>query len=239
MSERKEVSIKWLGHSSFEFVSPQGTVVLIDPFLSGNPLVSDELRQVKEVDIVALTHGHGDHVGDTLEIYERLRPKVVGMFELMLCLQESGVSADDVIGMNIGGEIVHKNVQFAMLPAVHSSTFMKGEQMIPAGLACGYVMTFENGKRIYHAGDTWLFSEMDFIRRIYKPDVAILPIGGFYTMNIKAARIAAELLSPQIVIPMHYDTFPAISVVPKELEDELTGMGVELMIPEIGEPVFV
>ncbi len=235
MAEKSGISIKWLGHSSFEFRSPQGAVILVDPFLSGNPLVSEELRAVKEVDVIALTHGHGDHVGDTLDIYQKLRPKIIGMFELMVCLQSAGVAPGDVIGMNIGGEATFKNISFAMLPAVHSSTFFAGEKMIPAGLACGYVLTFENGRRIYHAGDTWLFSEMEFIRRIYKPEIAILPVGGHYTMNLKAALIAAEMLSPEVVMPMHYDTFPPISAVPGELESGLAELGVKLAVPQIGE----
>lgn len=239
MTEKQNVGIKWLGHSSFEFRSPQRTVVLVDPFLSGNPLLPEELRNIKEVDIIALTHGHGDHVGDTLDIYQRLRPKIAGMFELMLCLQESGAAASDLVGMNIGGEVMLNNIEFAMLPAVHSSTFVKDDRMIPCGLACGYMITFENGRRVYHAGDTWLFSEMEFIRRIYKPEIAILPIGGHYTMNVKAAAIAAELLSPEIVIPMHYDTFPAISTNAAELTAALEGMGIEVIIPAIGESVDV
>ncbi len=239
MSESRQLSIKWLGHSCFEFRSPIGKVVLVDPFLSGNPSLSEDLRTVKEVDIIAITHGHADHVGDTISIYKSLRPKVVAPFELVLLLQSKGVAASESIGMNIGGEVLVKNIKIAMTPASHSSTFFDGDKILPAGLACGYVFTFENGRRVYHAGDTWLFSEMEFIRLIWKPDIVMLPIGGHYTMDLRAATLAVEMLSPQIVIPMHYDTFPEISVVPQDFGADLARLGVELIIPLLGQSLDI
>jgi L-ascorbate metabolism protein UlaG (beta-lactamase superfamily) len=235
MRENKSLGIKWLGHSSFEFRSPVGKVILVDPFLSGNPSLSDAMREIHEVDIIAITHGHADHVGDTMAIYESLRPKVVAPFELILLLQSKGLACSDSAGMNIGGEIIEKNIKIAMTPAMHSSTFMDGERQLPAGLACGYVFIFEDGRRLYHAGDTWLFSEMEFIRLVWKPEIVLLPIGGHYTMDVRAARLAVELLSPQIVIPMHYDTFPEISAVPYELNADLSKMGIELIVPKVGQ----
>jgi len=233
----KKLQIRWLGHSCFEFRSPEGKVVLVDPFLSGNPVLSDSLREIKEVDIIAVTHGHADHVGDTISIYKSLRPTVVAIFELALHLQGLGLAQTDSIGLNIGGEVSVKNIGIAAVPATHSSTFAVENKIYSAGLACGFVFTFEDGRRLYHAGDTWIFPEMDFIRWLYKPEIVLLPIGGHYTMDIRAARLAVEMLSPDIVIPMHYDTFPEITASPSDLVLELARLGVKVVVPQIGVPI--
>jgi len=237
MIEEKKIRIKWLGHASFEIRSPEDTVILIDPFLSGNPQLPEKLHEVKETDVITLTHGHGDHVGDTLAIYNKLRPKVVAIFEMIQNLQRMGLASEDSVGMNIGGEVVINNIGIAMVPASHSSTYFVDDKPMPAGLACGYIFTFENGRRLYHAGDTWLFSEMELIRRLYKPEIAFLPIGGRFTMDVRAARIAAEMLSPRVIIPMHYDTFPEISALPSDLVESLADCGVEVVVPEMGKYV--
>jgi L-ascorbate metabolism protein UlaG (beta-lactamase superfamily) len=234
--EKKALQINWLGHSCFEFRSPEGKVVLVDPFLSGNPVLTESQRVVKEADIIAVTHGHADHVGDTMRIYSALRPKVIACYELVLHLQSLGLAQTDSIGLNIGGETVVKNIGIAVVPASHSSTFAIGDKLYPAGLACGFIFTFEDGRRVYHAGDTWVFPEMDFIRKLWRPEIAILPIGGHYTMDVRAARLAVEMLSPKIVIPMHYDTFPEIAASPSELSTYLAGLGAKVVIPNIGVP---
>ena len=239
MTDTKALKIKWLGHSCFEFRSPTGKVILVDPFLSGNPSLSKELRVINEVDIIAITHGHSDHVGDTMSIYDSLRPKVVAPFELILLLQSRGIATNDSVGMNIGGEINIKNIKISMTPAMHSSSYIDSDMILSAGLACGYVFTFEDGRRVYHAGDTWLFSEMEFIRLIWKPEIVMLPIGGHYTMDVRAVRLAVEMLSPKYVIPMHYDTFPEISAVPQALKSDLYAMGVELIVPSIGQSLVL
>jgi len=239
VSEVGSIKLTWYGHSSFLVRSPQGSVVLIDPFLTGNPVYEEKRAEIKEADVIALTHGHADHVGDTLEIYQRLRPKVVGMYELVLILQGRGLTPEDSVGMNIGGEAKINNVSIAMVPATHSSTYSVDEMLIPAGLACGYVFTFEDGRRLYHAGDTWLMAEMEFIRRIWSPEIVLLPVGGHFTMDLRAARIALELLSPRIVVPMHYDTFPVIATPEEDIRRALSEGGAKVVIPEPGAETAV
>lgn len=235
MSDGKKILVKWLGHSCFQFRSPGGKVILVDPFLSGNPALPENVKRIDEVDIIALTHGHADHVGDTIEIYERLRPKTVSIFELSLHLGSLGVTSEDSIGMNIGGTVEIDNIGITMTPASHSSSFARADgTLLPSGIACGYVFTFEDSRRIYHAGDTWLIPEFEFIRRLWKPEIVILPIGGHYTMDIRSAIIAVEMLSPRVVIPMHYDTFPEIVAMPDDFARSVEGAGVEVIIPEIG-----
>lgn len=185
--------LTWLGHSC---VVLDGThSVIVDPFTPSLPVP-------RSADIVALTHGHGDHIGETL----RLHTTTVAINETAKMLAKKGI---EVEGMNIGGTIEVKGITFTMIPAVHSGGLELERTMTYGGGACGYIIGMD-GLRIYHAGDTALFSDMHLIGELYSPDVALLPIGGRFTMGPQEAMMAARFIGAPLIIPIHYDTWPAI-----------------------------
>ena len=210
----KEVTITYLGHSAFKFISPRGVIIYIDPFLSKNPKTPAELKTVEKADLILVTHGHGDHLGDTLAIAEKTNAKIICMPELGRYLGRKG--AKNVVGMNKGGTYTIKGISITMVHAIHSSSVAEVDQDIYAGDPVGYVIQFENGFTIYHAGDTAVFSDMKIIGDIYKPELSLLPIGGHFTMDPKEATYAAKLLGSKHVIPMHYGTFPILKGTPEE-----------------------
>ena len=205
----KGVKITFLGHSAFKLVSPSGVVVYVDPFLSGNPKTPAEMKTVEKADLILVTHGHADHVGDTLAIAEKTNAKVIALAELGRFFTKKG--AKNVVGMNKGGTLNTNGLAITMVHALHSSSFTEGDQVIYTGDAAGFVIRFENGFTVYHAGDTAVFGDMDIISEIYHPDLAFLPIGGRFTMDPKEATYASKLLDPKFVIPMHYETFPTLT----------------------------
>jgi len=199
--------IKWLGHSAFEIISDNDLKILIDPFISNNPSCTIPVEEI-EADVILITHGHSDHFGDAMEIANRTGATLVGIHEISLFLSKQGF---DAIGMNIGGSIQIQDIKITMLEAKHSSDIEFTEEFIPGGSATSFLLTLENGEKIFHAGDTSLFGDMEtVIGNIYKPDIALLPIGDKFTMGPFEAAIAAKWISPKKVIPMHYNTFPVI-----------------------------
>ncbi|MDG6243200.1 MAG: metal-dependent hydrolase [Methanolobus sp.] len=199
-----DIRLTWLGHSCFH-IDYAGTTVLIDPFITGNPR---SIVQVKDLnpDAIAVTHGHGDHLGDTVIIAKRTGCTVICIHELSQYLKSKGVNT---LGMNIGGTVDHKGIFFTMTDASHSSSIDEAGLGVDGGKAAGFIIR-AGDVSLYHAGDTGLFGDMELISRLYHPDVAILPIGGRYTMDARDAALAVEILSPKIAIPMHYDTFDVI-----------------------------
>jgi L-ascorbate metabolism protein UlaG (beta-lactamase superfamily) len=190
--------IRWLGHSGFE-IELANKILLIDPWLTGNPLAAVTASDIKKADVICVTHDHGDHLGDAIEICKRTGATFVGIYELGVFAEENGVK--DVVGINIGGTVDVKGTRITMVQAFHSST---------RGAPTGFVMKAE-GKTIYHAGDTGLFGDMKLIGEIHRPDVALIPIGDYYTMGSKEAAEAVKLIKPAVVIPMHYQTLPVLS----------------------------
>ena len=186
--------LTWFGHACFSLVGSR--TVLIDPFVPEGTLPV-------EPDIVAVTHAHADHLGMTVQ----LKKKTVAINEVAKYLASKGVPAEP---MNIGGSITVDGVRFTMTPALHSSWVEDEGMGFYGGAAAGFVVTMD-GISVYHAGDTALFSDMQLIRDLYRPDVALLPIGGRYTMGPAEAMVAARYIGAKLVIPMHYDTFPSIS----------------------------
>lgn len=201
--------ITYLGHSAFKVISPKGVILYIDPFLSGNPKTPPEMKTVDKADLILVTHGHGDHVGDTVSMAEKTNAKVVVIPELGRYLAKKGVK--NVIGMNKGGTYTSHGIAITMVHATHSSSATEGDQIIYTGDPAGFVTRLENGFTIYHAGDTGLFSDMKLIGELYKPELSLLPIGSHYTMDPKEATYAAKLLGSKYVIPMHYGTFPVLT----------------------------
>ncbi len=228
------IKITYYGHSAFK-LSGGGVSVLIDPWLS-NPLLNTPLDKVGKVDLILVTHGHGDHVGETVPLAQKTGAAVVAIHELAQILTKQG--APQVVGMNKGGTVTAAGLKITMTQAVHSSTVEEGGQMVAAGEAGGFVVQFANGFTIYHAGDTAVFKDMELIRELYHPELALLPIGSHYVMNPREAALACKLIRPKWVIPMHYKTFPVLTGTPEELRQLLKGEPeIQVMVLKPGETV--
>jgi L-ascorbate metabolism protein UlaG (beta-lactamase superfamily) len=226
------VPLTFLGHASFRLDSPGGKRIYVDPWLNGNPSCPEAEQEPERVDLIALTHGHGDHVGDTVELWKKFKPPVIALVELRAWLANQGVEADTPQNPNKGGTIDVDGVKVTMTDANHSSSTEDGTY---AGEPAGIVLELEDGFTIYFAGDTNVFGDMALIRRIYEPDVAVLPIGDHFTMGPREAAVALELLGVKRCVPCHYGTFPLLTGTPEELAK--LAAGVELITPEPGETV--
>jgi len=189
--------------------TPGGKTVVVDPWVMGNPLCPEAEKKLSKVDAMLCTHGHFDHIADAVEIGKRHNPKVVGIFELCGWLEKKGVK--NTSPMNKGGTQAVGDIRVTMVHADHSCGILDGEQTIYGGEACGFVIEFENGLKIYHAGDTAVFGDMQIIRELYAPDIALLPIGDHYVMSPREAAYACKLLKPKAVVPMHFGTFPVLT----------------------------
>lgn len=200
--------ITWLGHAAFLIEGRDR--VLVDPFLTGNPKASTTPDKV-DCDIVCVTHGHGDHLGDTVPIARRTGAVCASIVEMSTYLERTEVKA---VGFNLGGTVKIRDTDITMVPAFHSSSIGAPGLEFSAAMAVGLVI--DSGKTVYHAGDTCVFGDMKLIGEMYKPEIALLPIGGFYTMDPRQAAMAVKLLKPKKVIPMHYGTWPPIEQDPKE-----------------------
>jgi L-ascorbate metabolism protein UlaG (beta-lactamase superfamily) len=214
------VSVTWLGHAAFRIDSPGGTRVHLDPWLS-NPKSTESLDDVERVDVMAITHGHADHVGEAIELGKRFRPKVVAIAELAGWLEQQGVEGASSLGMNKGGTVEVHGLHFTMVQAVHSSGFGPDREYL--GEPAGYVIGFEDGTRVYFAGDTAVHSDMQLIGRLYEPKVAVLPVGDHFTMGPREAAVAVELLGVRRMLPCHWGTFDVLTGTPeacKELVSE-------------------
>jgi len=221
--------LTWLGHATFRIETPAGKTVIIDPWVMNNPMCPDSEKNVKKVDILLCTHGHGDHIGDAVEICKKHNPIVVGIPELARWLGKKG--ARQIAEMNKGGTQTVGDIRVTMVHADHSCGIQDDDQMIYGGEAVGYVIEFPGGQKIYHAGDTNVFGDMAIIRDLYGPEIAMLPIGDHYTMGPREAAYACSLLKPKTVIPMHFGTFPALVGRPGELQKLVPGVEVLEMKP--------
>jgi L-ascorbate metabolism protein UlaG (beta-lactamase superfamily) len=228
-------SITWLGHSAFRFDTPGGKRVYVDPFLT-NPKCPESEREPERCDLIALTHGHGDHFGSTLELQEKFGCPVVAITELADWLGNRGIQAYDP---NKGGTVDIDGIKVTVTTANHSSSADSdayGDDFGRyVGDPAGLVFELEDGLTLYFAGDTNAFMDMQLIGRIYEPDFAILPIGDHYTMGPREAAVALELLGVKRCIPCHYGTFPVLRGTPEELR-ELTP-AVDVIAPAPGETV--
>jgi L-ascorbate metabolism protein UlaG (beta-lactamase superfamily) len=208
--------ITWLGHATFKITLANGKVVLLEGWVDGNPACPKEAKKLDRVDTMLLTHGHGDHIGDAIAIAKKFKPQVIAIYETAAWLESKGVK--NVTGMGKGGTVKAGEIEATMVHAIHSNSITDGDKMIYGGEPAGYVVRLPGGLTIYHAGDTAVFSDMKLIGELYAPEVAMLPIGDFYTMGPREAAHAIRLLNVKHVIPMHYATFPVLTGTPEELK---------------------
>ena len=218
-------SLTWLGHGTFKLTTKGGQVVLLDPWVEGNPSCPRDQKTFERIDVMTISHGHGDHMADAVTLGRKFNPAVVCNYEIHLFLQRNGVTGTSP--MNKGGSQVAAGVRFTMTHALHSSGIEDGGQVIYGGEPCGYVLTLEDGTRIYHAGDTAVFSDMALIAELYSPEIALLPIGDLFTMSPREAAVAARMLKPKFIVPGHYGTFPPLTGTPEMLGEELKKLGVK------------
>ena len=225
------IKLTWLGHATFRIETPGGKTLLVDPWVSGNPMCPEKEKDVKKVDVMLCTHGHLDHIGDAVEIAKKHKPVVVGIYELCAWMEKKG--AKHTSPMNKGGTQIVGDIEVTMVHADHSCGIQDGDQIVYGGEACGYVIEFSNGVRIYHAGDTNVFGDMHIIRELYGPEIAMLPIGDRFTMSPREAAYACNLLKPKTVIPMHFGTFPLLTGTPGQLQKLVPGVEVVEMKPGV------
>ncbi|MDD3754492.1 MAG: metal-dependent hydrolase [Methanobacterium sp.] len=225
------MKIKWLGHSAFSISTPNNVNILIDPFIRDNPACPVEVDDLK-ADIICVTHGHKDHFGDTVELAEKNGATIICNHEHSVYLSQQEL---ETIGMNIGGTVKAEGISFTMVNAFHSSDMDFVEGIGPGGSSCGYILELENNRKIYHSGDTGIFGDMKtVIRNIYRPHIALLPIGDRFTMGVREASIAASWIEPEVIIPMHYNTFPVIEQDPhrfKKMVEMSTNTNVTILKP--------
>lgn len=230
------IRIKWFGHSAFLIYGDKGNI-LIDPYLNQNPLSPVKAKDLNNIDIILVTHGHFDHLGDTIEIASNNKSKVIAIAELSSYLSKFDI---DTIGMNFGGKVEINGIKIWMFPAVHSSSIIdENGNIIYLGNPASFVIEYD-GKKIYHAGDTMVFKDMELISKIVDGiDLALLPIGGRYIMDVDQALIAIDLLKPKYVIPMHYNTWNIIKADPYYLKEKAEEKGVKVFILKPGEEIEI
>ena len=213
------MEITWLSHSAVKIKGSK--TLFIDPFFTGNPCCPTSTGEVKEADIVIVTHHHGDHLGDAFVLAKKTGAVLVGIHEVAVDAQAQGITAE---GMNIGGTIEVKGVKIHMVVAHHSAE---------KGCATGVVVEMD-GRRIYHAGDTGLTYDMKLVAEFFRPDLSFIPIGDRYTMGIASAAKAVEFTQTKRVIPIHYGTFPIIQTDPQEFKRRV-GAAAEVIILKPGD----
>jgi L-ascorbate metabolism protein UlaG (beta-lactamase superfamily) len=226
--------LTWLGHAAFRLDTPAGKRVYLDPFLNGNPRCPEGEVDPERCDLIALSHGHDDHLGDTIAIAQKFDCPVVAQVELRGWLSLNGLSMDPTQAINKGGTIEVAGVKLTLTHANHSSSVFVDGVFQYTGESCGFVFELEDGFKLYYSGDTNVFGDLSLIGRIYAPDVAILPIGDHYTMGPREAAVALELLGVNRCVPCHYGTFPLLTGTAAALRD-LAPAGVEILTPEPGE----
>jgi L-ascorbate metabolism protein UlaG (beta-lactamase superfamily) len=222
MESPRGTTITWWGHACVEVTTPGGLTILFDPWFA-NPKSPKSPDDVDRCDVMLVSHGHSDHFGNALPIASRTRPRWPAIHELQLWLGSVYSAPDDCVGFNKGGTIEVKGLKVTMTSADHSAGDWDNAAGTPRylGEPAGFVVELEDGSRLYFAGDTNVFGDMRLIRDLYRPDLAMLPIGGHYTMGPREAALAVELLGVPEVLPIHYGTFPILAGTPDQLREEL------------------
>lgn len=230
------VEVTWLGHATIRLRLNDATVILIDPWLRGNPSCPDEEHEQDRVDSIYITHGHFDHIGDTLTLAQAHDPSIFAIHEVAEYLGASG--ADNVVGSNKGGTVEGPGgVSATLVDAAHSGGISAESGIVAGGEAAGWVLSIPAGPTFYHSGDTAVFGDMELIAKLWSPDIAFLPIGGHFTMGPDQAALAARMLGVGAVVPIHFGTFPVLAGTPAELTTALEGSGIEVIEAPIGKPL--
>ena len=218
----KGVELTWLGHAAARLRLGDGTTILIDPWLSGNPACPEDEHAQPKVDAIYLTHGHFDHFGQTIEVAKSTGAQVFCIHEISLYLESQGV--ENVVGSNKGGMVEGPaGIRAFLTNAVHSSGISGDSGVVDGGEAGGWILDIPDGPTFYHAGDTALFGDMSLIKDLWSPDIAFLPIGGHFTMGPRMAGTAGKMLGVESVVPIHYGTFPILKGRPEDLEEASSG----------------
>ncbi len=228
------VQIKYLGHATFLITTPGGKKLLIDPWVQNNPACPEQDKAIDSLDTVLITHAHFDHIQDVLELAKTHKPQIGCIYEIAHWLERKGIQNTNA--MNKGGSQQINDVRVTMVDARHSCGILEDDGSISyGGEAAGYVVEFENGFRIYHAGDTCVFSDMMIILELYEPELILLPIGDLFTMSPKEAAYACRLMNAKKVLAMHYATFPLLTGTPQELRELTSELGTEIIELRPGE----
>jgi len=228
------MEITWLGHGTFRFRLSNGQVVVMDPWIDGNPAYPAGF-EIPRVDAICISHGHFDHIHDAVSLAQRFSPEVVAIYETCHWLESKGVQKTRP--MNKGGSQKVGEVTITMTHAVHSCGILDEGRIVYGGEAAGYILRFADGRSLYFAGDTNVFSDMQLIAQLYHPELVLLPIGDLFTMSPREAAVACGLLHPKRVIPMHFGTFPPLTGRPGDLQELLAGSATEVWPLDPGKPV--
>ena len=229
------VEITWLGHGTYQLRLDSGEVFVVDPWIGDNPEYPNN-HKIDRVDAILVSHGHFDHIQDAAALAKKFSAPVVAIYETAAWLESKSIT--DVRGMNKGGSQKVGPVTVTMTHAVHSCGILDDDKIIYGGEAAGYVLRFADGRALYFAGDTNVFSDMQLIQKLYRPELAFLPIGDLFTMSPREASMACRLLNARKVVPIHWGTFPALTGTPAQLVNEIKDYPrCEVWQLEIGKPV--
>jgi len=231
------IGVTWLGHATFLMKSPGGTRIMFDPWLTGNPSCPEKSKKVSGVDLMLITHGHGDHTGDAVAVARSSGATVLAAYELTGWLERQGVK--NTRGMNIGGTERFKDLRVTQVQAFHSSSNEENGQQVYLGPATGFILRCDSGDTVYFAGDTGLFGDMKMLRERYAPSIAFLPIGDRFTMGPEDAAIAGEWLGVKRIVPMHYGTFPELTGTPAQLREFCRPRGIDVVELRPGEAAIL
>ncbi len=232
------MKITWLGHGTFEFEWGSGKKLVADPWTEGNPSYPKD-HHFTAIDLMIVSHGHFDHIHDAVPLAKKFKPEVAGIYELCHWLESKGVK--NTKPMNKGGTQEffegQDHIRVTMTHALHSCGIMDGDKIIYGGEAAGFVLRFADGRSVYFAGDTNVFTDMELIRDLYRPELAFLPIGDLFTMGPHEAALACKLIGARRVIPMHFASLPPLTGTPGALEKLVDASKTEIWTLEPGKTV--